>query len=379
MGAARASEPVLIVGAGPAGLATAACLTRRKIPYRLFEAGDMPANTWRRLYDRLHLHTVRALSGLPGYPMPRRFPRYPSREQVVEYLDGYARHFGLVIETGMPVTRATAEDSGWRVETPAGAQTGWALVSATGIFSNPLRARYPGEETFQGRIAHSASYRNAAPFAGQRVLLIGVGNSGAEIAVDLAEHGAQPTISIRAGANVVPRSLVGVPIQRWAHVIGHLPVGLTQNVLAPVLLRQAVRRQTQAGVPRPTVGILEKPGVPVIGLELLQHARAGNIAIRPAVERFTERGACFVDGREEPFDSVLVATGYRPTLAYFGDALPLDESGLPRMDGVRSLDAPNLYFVGMYNNIRGTLFNIAHEAPQVAEALATASRKSLAT
>jgi cation diffusion facilitator CzcD-associated flavoprotein CzcO len=379
MGAARASEPVLIVGAGPAGLATAACLTRRKIPYRLFEAGDMPANTWRRLYDRLHLHTVRALSGLPGYPMPRRFPRYPSREQVVEYLDGYARHFGLVIETGMPVTRAAAADGGWRVETPAGAQTGWALVSATGIFSNPLRARYPGEETFQGRIAHSASYRNAAPFAGQRVLLIGVGNSGAEIAVDLAEHGAKPTVSIRAGANVVPRSLVGVPIQRWAHVIGHLPVGLTQNVLAPVLLRQAVRRQTQAGVPRPTVGILEKPGVPVIGLELLQHARAGNIAIRPAVERFTERGACFVDGREEPFDSVLVATGYRPTLAYFGDALPLDESGLPRMDGVRSLDAPNLYFVGMYNNIRGTLFNIAHEAPQVAEALAAASRKSLAT
>ena len=375
MGAARASgasEPVLIVGAGPAGLATAACLTRHKIAYRLFEAGDMPANTWRRLYDRLHLHTVRALSGLPDYPMPRRFPRYPSREQVVEYLDAYARHFGLVIETGAPVTRATPVDGGWRVETPAGAQTGRALVSATGIFSNPLRARYPGEDAFQGQIAHSASYRNAAPFAGQRVLLIGVGNSGAEIAVDLAEHGAQPTVSIRAGANVVPRSLLGVPIQRWAHVIGHLLPGLTQNVLASVLLRQAVRRQTQAGVPRPTVGILEKPGVPVIGLELLQHARAGSIAIRPAVERLTERGACFVDGREEPFDSVLVATGYRPTLAYFGDTLPLDTTGLPRMDGVRALDAPNLYFVGMYNNIRGTLFNIAHEAPLVAEALATA-------
>lgn len=367
----RATEPVLIVGAGPAGLATAACLKQRKIPLRLFEAGDMPGATWRRLYDRLRLHTVRALSGLPGYPMPRRFPRYPSREQVVEYLDAYARHFGLVIETGMPVSRATPTETGWQVETPAGIQEGRALVSATGIFSNPMQARYPGEEMFRGQIAHAVSYRNATPFAGQRVLLIGVGNSGAEIAVDLAEHGAQPTISIRAGANVVPRSLVGVPIQRWAHLIVHLPTGVTQRVLAPVMLRQAVRRQTQAGVPRPTVGILEKPGVPVIGLELLQQARAGAIAIRPAVERFTETGARFVDGREEPFDSVLVATGYRPALAYLSEAIPLDDAGFPRMDGVRALDAPNLYFVGMFNNIRGTLFNIAHEAPLVAEALAT--------
>ena len=364
-----ASEPVLIVGAGPAGLATAVCLKQRKIPMCIFEAGDAPANTWRRLYERLHLHTVRALSGLPGYPMPRRFPRYPSREQVVEYLDSYARHFGLVIETGMPVQRATPEEDGWRVETSSGAQTGRALVSATGIFSNPMQAHYPGEGIFQGQIAHTAGYRTASPFAGQRVLLIGVGNSGAEIAVDLAEHGAHPTISIRAGANVVPRELVGIPIQRWAHLIVRLPPSVTQRVLAPVMLRQAVRRQTQAGVPRPTVGILEKPGVPVIGLELLQQARAGAIAIRPAVERFTEHGARFVDGREEPFDCVLIATGYRPALDYLRDAIPLDDAGFPRMDGVRSLDAPNLYFVGMYNNIRGTLFNIAHEAPLVAEAL----------
>jgi cation diffusion facilitator CzcD-associated flavoprotein CzcO len=361
---------VLIVGAGPAGLATAACLKQRKIPARIFEAGDAPATTWRRLYDRLHLHTVRALSGLPGYPMPRRFPRYPSREQVVEYLDSYARHFGLVIETETPVQHAALEGDSWRIETPSGAQAGRALVSATGIFSNPLRARYPGEESFQGKIEHSAGYRNATPYAGQRVLLIGVGNSGAEIAVDLAEHGAHPTISIRAGANVVPRELVGVPIQRWAHLIVRLPTGVTQRVLAPVMLRQAVRRQTQAGVPRPTVGILEKPGVPVIGLDLLRQARAGAIAIRPAVERFTEGGVRFVDGREELFDAVLIATGYRPALGYLGDVLPLDDAGFPHMDGVRSLDLPNLYFVGMYNNIRGTLFNIAHEAPQVAEMLA---------
>src|SRR5262249_20286816 len=160
--------------------AAAACLKQRNVPIRLFEAGEAPAPTWRPLYGRPPLHTLRALSGLPGYPMPQPFPRSPSPAQVVEDLDAYARHFGWVVETGMPVRRAAPEGDGWRIETPVGTQSGRALVAATGIFSNPVQMHYPGEDSFQGKIAHSAGYRNPTPFVGQRVLLIGVGNSGAE-------------------------------------------------------------------------------------------------------------------------------------------------------------------------------------------------------
>ena len=114
------SVPVIIVGAGPAGLAMGACLHQRGIKALIFEAGDAAGYTWRRLYERLHLHTVKALSGLPGLPMPRQFPRYPSRAQVVEYLAAYAKHFNLTIETNCPVTRAAPEANGWRVTTAKG-------------------------------------------------------------------------------------------------------------------------------------------------------------------------------------------------------------------------------------------------------------------
>ncbi len=146
-----AQHPVLIVGAGPAGLAAAACLTQRKVPIRIFEAGDAPGYTWRRLYDRLHLHTVRALSGLPGYPMPRRFPRYPSREQVVEYLDGYARRFGLVIETGMPVQRAAPEGDRWRVETPGARTRGRRWSRPRAFLAIRCRCTIPARSHFRGR------------------------------------------------------------------------------------------------------------------------------------------------------------------------------------------------------------------------------------
>jgi cation diffusion facilitator CzcD-associated flavoprotein CzcO len=367
--------PVIIVGAGPAGLAAGACLRRRGITPLIFEAGDAPGTSWRRLYERLHLHTVKALSGLPGLPMPRQFPRYPSRAQVVEYLATYASHFDLKIETNCPVTAATPEGESWRVTTPKGDYHASVLISATGIFSQPVAVSYPGMNEFKGQLLHASAYYNAVPFAGQRVLVVGAGNSGAEIAVDLAEHGAATTIAIRAGANVVPRELLGVPIQRWGFLIAAMPRSLT-NLLAPVLLRRSVRRQARAGVPRPALGVLEKPGIPIIGLELLQYAQQGKISIAGAIERFTEAGVCFTDGQERAFDAIILATGYRPALAYLNGVAKLDEQGRPLLEeGVRAAGVPNLYFVGMNYNIRGTLYNIAREAPLVADLIAQSARK----
>ncbi len=369
MGSAVKSAHVIIVGAGPAGLAAGACLKQRGITPLILEAGDAPGYTWLRLYDRLHLHTVKALSGLPGFPMPRNFPRYPSRAQVAEYLAAYASHFGLTIEANCPVTHALPEQDGWRVTTPKGEYHTQALVSATGIFSQPISATYADMDLFGGGVLHASLYKNAEPFAGQRVLIIGSGNTGAEIAIDLAEHGAKPTISIRAGANVVPLNLLGVPIQRWAHLIAVLPHAVT-DVIAPVLLRRSARRQERAGVPRPAYGVLERPGIPVIGLDLLRHAQQGTIRVAGPIERFTATGVRFANGETADFDSIILATGYRPALQYLADVVPLDDAGRPSLDGVRAAGVPNLYFVGMNYGLLGTLFNISREAPVVADLIA---------
>jgi indole-3-pyruvate monooxygenase len=369
MDSAVKSAQVIIVGAGPAGLAAGACLKQRGIAPVIVEAGDAPGYTWLRLYDRLHLHTVKALSGLPGFPMPRDFPRYPSRVQVADYLAAYARHFGLTIETNCPVTRAAPEQGGWRVMTAKGEYHAQALVSATGIFSQPISAIYADMDLFGGRVLHASLYKHAEPFAGQRVLIVGSGNTGAEIAVDLAEHGAKPTISIRAGANVVPLNLLGVPIQRWAHLIAVLPHWVTGSV-APVLLRRSAKRQERAGVPRPAYGVLERPGIPVIGLDLLRHAQQGTIRVAGPIERFTAAGVRFANGETADFDSIILATGYRPALQYLADVVPLDDAGRPPLDGVRAAGIPSLYFVGLNYGLLGTLFNISREAPVVADLIA---------
>jgi cation diffusion facilitator CzcD-associated flavoprotein CzcO len=368
--------PVIIIGAGAAGLATAVCLKQARVPFVILEAGDDLATTWRSLYDRLHLHTIKQLSGLPGYPMPGNAPRYLARDEMVAYLHDYARHFDLRIETAQRVTRAFRRDGLWVVETPQGKRMAHVLVSATGVFANPDGVRYPGQEAYNGAIERASTYREASPYAGRRVLVIGSGNTGAEIAIDLAEHGVATSVSIRAGANVVPRELLGLPIQRWAHVIAALPPPVTRPIAA-IMLRNSARRQQKAGVPRPTGTIIGRPGVPVIGLGFLRLAKSGKIAIRPGIQTFTPESVIFADGREEFYDAVIFATGYRPALDYLDGLLTLDEGGRPARDGVRSTDQPDLYFVGMQYDIRGTLFNIANEAPLAAQQIAAAQTSEL--
>lgn len=363
------ASTILIIGAGPAGLAAGAALRQRGLRATVLEAGTTIGNTWHVLYERLHLHTVKGLSGLPGYPMPRRYPRYPSRAEVAAYLVDYARHFDLEIRTGSRAERAWREGDSWHVATAQGGERADIVIAATGIFSQPVRPVIPGADRYHGQQLHASAYRLPAPFAGQRVLVIGAGNSGAEIAVDLAEHGARPTVAIRAGTNVVPRELLGIPIQRWAHLIARMPRGVSRAI-APVMVSRAARRQARAGVPRAAQGLLERSGIPIIGLEFLEMARTGAIAITGAVTELTEHGARFTDGHTADFDTIISATGYRPALDFLANAIPLDGAGRPALVGQRAADAPNLYFTGLHSDIRGTLFNIAHEAPAIAAAIA---------
>lgn len=235
---------VIVVGAGPAGLAVAYELQRRGLPYQVLERAGV-GHAWQQHYDRLHLHTLKQLSALPGLPMPRDYPAFPSAAQFQRYLEDYARHFQLAIRCGVEVRAARWQSGRWQIETSAGDLTAAVLVVATGIWSTPYEPALPGRGQFGGTIIHSSAYRNPAPFAGQRVLVVGVGNSGSEIAVDLAEHGVTTGIAVRGGATFVPYPRAATPLRLWAGLLRYLP-----RSAGEALLRRSRRDFSASASPR---------------------------------------------------------------------------------------------------------------------------------
>jgi indole-3-pyruvate monooxygenase len=210
---------VLIVGAGPAGLASAACLSQRNIPHILIEAGPHVGARWRTHYDRLSLHTTKAYSTLPGLSFPPEVATYPSRSQVIAYFEAYAAQFGIKPRFSERVERAchasaasgAAHDANWELQTSSQRYRARHLIMATGLNRTPVQPVWRRQDLFRGRIVHSADYQSGAPFSGQRVLVVGMGNSGAEIALDLHEHGARVCLSVRSAQNILPREFLGTP------------------------------------------------------------------------------------------------------------------------------------------------------------------------
>lgn len=357
----------VVVGAGPAGLATSRELARRGIVHVVLERGDRPAHTWANLYDSLTLHTGRHLSGLPGCPLPPGTPLFPTRGQFVEYLRDYVRRFALPVRTGITVGAARPEDGHWHVATSAGDVRARYLVMATGIVSNPVVPTIPGRETFTGSVFHSCAYRRPADVAGDRVLLVGTGNSAGEIATELARVGYTVDVAVRSGAHVVPREIAGIPIQYLALGLQRLPGRLRERVALAVRSLVELRRGPSP-LPRPSTGLLDS--VPLIGLHFVDEIRAGNISIRPGVATFTAAGMRFTDGSEHQYDTVILATGYRAALGPLGDLVRRDSRGFAlRTDRVTSADQPRLWFVGHNYDTTGGLFNIARDAPLVGAAL----------
>lgn len=361
---------VVIIGAGPGGLAAARELARRRIRYRLLERGDAPGYTWRNLYDSLTLHTGKHLSSLPGMRFPRTTPLFPRRDDFVDYLDRYRQRFAIGVETGVTVTRATRANGGWQLETSAGPIEARALVVASGIVAQPLVPAFEGQETFGGRIMHSVEYRRPGPFAGRRVLIVGCGNSGGEIASELADNGVSITIAVRSGANVVPLTLAGVPIQYVAFALRRWPLAARQRVVA-LVRRISEAKRGPAVLPQPPWGPLDR--IPLIGFHLVDAIRDGRVQLAPGIERFVPGGVRFTDGSEQPFDDVILATGYRPALQFLDGAVRVDPAGFAlRNERVISADQPDLYFVGHNYDSTGGLHNIAQDAPVVARRIAAA-------
>lgn len=363
------SASVIVVGAGPSGLATSRELTRRGVDHLVLERGRQVAHVWANLYDGLVLHTGKHFSALPGMAFPPSTPLFPTRLDFVAYLSRYAEAFHLPVRTGVDVVHAERARDEWLVRTADGGELrARFLVAATGIVSNPRMPAIPIDECARGRVMHSVSYRRPDGFAGRRVLVVGAGNSAAEISVELARAGAAVTIAVRSGARVVPRQLLGLPIQYFAVALAVFPP-VARRVAEALVASVSTRLRGRAVLPAKEW--TECSNVPLIGLHLIDAIRDRAVWLKRGVAAITAQGARFEDGTEESFDQVIFATGYRAAVQLFGDQVRLDPCGFAlRRDRVISIDLPDLYFVGHNYDTRGGLRNIASDSRRAARAIA---------
>lgn len=371
-----ATVPVVVLGAGPSGLAVSACLGRRGMRNTVLEQRSQIGSSWRGHYERLHLHTVKQHSALPGLPFPKETPTYPSRAEVVAYLERYAERFRISPELGQRVHRVSRQDGLFRVETGDRQLQARAVVVATGYNRVPRLPTWLGDTEFRGTRVHSSSYKNGLAFRGKRVLVVGAGNSGAEIALDLWESGAHVAMSVRSPVHVVPRDLLGIPAQVTSlRLFSRIPPKLADRLsLAAVNL--VYGDLSRYGLRRPDLGpvsqVIERGRVALIDIGTVALIKQGKIKVHPGIARFTPEGTVFTDGSECAFDAVVLATGYRAALEEFlVDAeRVLTERGYPRWHAEECPPVPGLYFIGFRNPLTGQLHDIAVEAERIAADLA---------
>ncbi|AOR33705.1 monooxygenase [Streptomyces fodineus] len=378
LSATPADRPVYIIGAGPGGLAAAYALRARGIRAVVLERADRVGASWRGHYDRLRLHTTRRASALPGLKIPRKYGRWVSRDNVVRYLERYAEHHELEIVTGVEVFRVerAGDGTGWLLHASGGRElTGSAVVVATGHNHTPRIPDWPGLAVYGGEFLHAGAYRNAGPYAGRDVLVVGVGNTGAEVAVDLVTGGAaRVRLAVRTVPHLVRRSTLGWPAQYSGVLVRRLPVRLVDR-LCRLQAKVAVPDLSAHGLPRPDTGLysrVREGAIPVQDVGLIDAVRRGKVEIVAAVESFEDGKVVLADGSRIEPDAVIAATGYARALeGLVGHLGVLDGRGGPVVHGGRApAEAPGLYFTGFTNPISGMIREMALDAGRIAKATA---------
>ncbi len=367
----------LIIGAGPAGLAVAGRFRKRGIPFEMLEASDRVGFAWHNHYERLHLHTVKQWSHLPHQKFPESYPLYVSRQQLVDYMENYADTFDIRPHFHENVRQINKLERSWQVNTTSGnVYEAKNVIIATGINRIPNRPKWKGEENFQGTIIHSRDYKNAQTFTGKRVLVVGMGNTGAELALDLSENGTKTYLSARSAISIVPRDLNGRPVQVTGKQLAKLPWGLGDWIgtqIRKIYFGDLSKYGLQTHNIPPAKQLAETGKTPVIDIGTVAAIKAGKIKVVGDIETFHESGVHLKNGESLDVDAVVLATGYRAKIEAFlerGEEV-LDEQGCPQSvigEGFHQ----GIYFVGFDNyKLGGILGTIYDDSETVANQLSS--------
>jgi dimethylaniline monooxygenase (N-oxide forming) len=359
----RPGERVAVIGAGSSGIASCQVLQARGIPFACFEKGSWIGGNWKYLNDNgdssayrsLHINTSRDLMGYATFPMPKHYPEYPDHVLIDRYFNDYVDHFGLrdCIRFRTEVIKVAPADDGWNVTTRDGdgAQNTdryGAVVVANGHHWDPRwpEPPFPGQDHFAGEQLHAHHYKTPDILEGKRVLVLGIGNSACDIAVESSRVADRTVLAMRRGAYVVPKFALGRPIDEMnTPFMSRLPLPL-QRLGYSALLRMVQGKMTKYGLPKPDHKLLGAHAT--VSSDLLPRIGHGDITVKPNIERFDRRRVSFVDGTVEEIDVVIFCTGYKITFPFFDPGLIASKDNhIPLFRRVMSPEHPGLYFVGL--------------------------------
>ena len=358
------------MGASVSGLASAACLQKQNIDYLIIEKTNSIGTPWRNHYHRLHLHTNKRISNLPYKKFGSAIPRYPSREQVVDYLEDYQREFGIDPIFNTEAQRIKKDAGDWVTETNNETFRSRYIIVATGAFTKPKPVYFKGIEAFPGRILHSYEYKTGSDFKTQNVLVVGFGNSACEIAIDLYEQGAQPAMSVRSPVNVIPRDVFGIPILELSLLMRILPPGFADAINAP-LLRLLVGNITKLGLKRLPYGPLEQirrnASIPLLDIGTVKHIRKRHITVYDNIDHIEGRTIYFIDGKNQEFDTIVAGIGYYRDYEEFIEVDPSRFQDLKQpVSRQKYFGKDGLYFCGFWISPTGQIREISLDAQRIA-------------
>ncbi|KAJ0031456.1 hypothetical protein Pint_12733 [Pistacia integerrima] len=374
----------IIVGAGPSGLAVSACLSQQGVPSLILEKSDCIASLWQyKTYDRLKLHLPKHFCELPLLGFPENFPKYPTKHQFIAYVESYASHFSIQPRFKQAVQQAVFDHSGgfWKVQTQDFEYISKWLIIATGENAEPVTPEIAGIEKFNGPVVHTSEYKSGSEFRNQRVLVVGCGNSGMEVSLDLCRYNAIPHMVVRNTVHVLPREMFGfstfgiaMTLLKW------LPLRLVDKILL-LIANLTLGNTDQLGLRRPKTGPIELKNftgkTPVLDVGALSQIKSGKIKltsiafqVMEGVKEITKNVARFTDGQEKEIDAVILATGYKsnvPSWLKGNDFFTKD--GMPKTpfpDGWKGENG--LYTVGFTRRgLQGTSYDAVKIAQDIAE------------